>query len=202
MPHDQMFPKWKHLIYRYGITRSPSCGSFCCLVIPLLRTRGKDEAMKGIPKTPVEFDYDLWTTEDGKCMVRIKATGEVTEVERTVMQVLRSEEKRFRRAMSLDQEADRDGISKPTILSLDVLPEDVTDSNWLADTVDYTEEISTKLLEQRLRESLTPTQYGIYQACILNGISYKAYADQMGVSYQSVQNAIRLIQKKAKNIFG
>lgn len=106
------------------------------------------------------------------------------------------------RAMSLDQEADRDGISKPTILSLDVLPEDVTDSNWLADTVDYTEEISTKLLEQRLRESLTPTQYGIYQACILNGISYKAYADQMGVSYQSVQNAIRLIQKKAKNIFG
>ena len=197
-----MFPKWKHLIYRYGITRSPSCGSFCCLVIPLLRTIGKHEAMKGIPKTPVEFDYDLWTTEDGKCMVRIKATGEVTEVERTVMQVLRSEEKRFRRAMSLDQEADRDGISKPTILSLDVLPEDVTDSNWLADTVDYTEEISTKLLEQRLRESLTPTQYGIYQACILNGISYKAYADQMGVSYQSVQNAIRLIQKKAKNIFG
>jgi len=53
-----------------------------------------------------------------------------------------------------------------------------------------------------LRESLTPTQYGIYQACILNGISYKAYADLMGVSYQSVQNAIRLIQKKAKNIFG
>ena len=43
---------------------------------------------------------------------------------------------------------------------------------------------------------------GIYKACILNGISYKAYADQMGVSYQSVQNAIRLIQKKAKNIFG
>jgi DNA-binding CsgD family transcriptional regulator len=65
-----------------------------------------------------------------------------------------------------------------------------------------TEEISTKLLERSLRESLTPTQYGIYQACILNGISYKAYADRMDVSYQSVQNAIRLIQKKAKNIFG
>ena len=158
--------------------------------------------MKGIPKTPVEFDYDLWTTEDGKCMVRIKATGEVTEVERTVMQVLRSEEKRIRRAISPDQETDKGGISKPTILSMDVLPEDVTDSNWLADTVDYTEEISTKLLEQSLRESLTPTQYGIYQACILNGTSYKAYADRMGVSYQSVQNAIRLIQKKAKNIFG
>ncbi len=87
-------------------------------------------------------------------------------------------------------------------LSLDMLPEDVADSSWLADTYDYTEEISTKLLERSLRESLTPTQYGIYQACILNGISYKAYADRMDVSYQSVQNAIRLIQKKAKNIFG
>ena len=65
----------------------------------------------------------------------------------------------------------------------------------------YTEEITTKMLERILRESLTPTQYGIYKACILNGISYKAYADQMGVSYQSVQNAIRLIQKKSQKYF-
>ena len=26
--------------------------------------------MKRIPKTPIEFDYDLWISEDGKCMVR------------------------------------------------------------------------------------------------------------------------------------
>lgn len=49
--------------------------------------------MKRIPKTPVEFDYDLWTTEDGKCMVRVKITGEVTEVDREVMKILRAEEK-------------------------------------------------------------------------------------------------------------
>ena len=139
-----------------------------------------------IPKTPVEFDYDLWTTEEGKCMVRIKATGEITEVERSVMQVLRSEEKRLRRTISPEQGPSREGKTAPTVLSLDMLPEDVADSSWLADTCDYTEEISTKLLESSLRESLTPTQYGIYQACILNGISYKAYADLMGVSYQSV----------------
>ena len=42
-----------------------------------------------IPKTPVEFDYDLWTTEEGKCMVRIKASGGLTGVERAVMRVLR-----------------------------------------------------------------------------------------------------------------
>lgn len=155
-----------------------------------------------IPKTPVEFDYDLWTTEEGKCMVRIKATGEITEVERSVMKVLRSEEKRIRRALSPEQGPSREEKTAPTVLSLDLLPIDAAESSWLADTCDIAEEVSAKLLEKNLRESLTPTQYSIYQACILNGISYKAYADRMGVSYQSVQNAIRLIQKKAKIIFG
>ena len=57
--------------------------------------------MKRIPKTPVEFDYDLWTTEDGKCMVRVKATGETTEVDREVMKMLRNEEKKLRVPMML-----------------------------------------------------------------------------------------------------
>ncbi len=42
--------------------------------------------------------YDLWTTEDGKCMVRVKITGEVTEVDRKIMRILRTEEKRLRRS--------------------------------------------------------------------------------------------------------
>ena len=53
------------------------------------------------PKTPIEFDYDLWTTEDGKCMVRVKITGEVTEVDRKVMRILRAEEKRIRRSYEM-----------------------------------------------------------------------------------------------------
>ena len=88
-------------------------------------------------------------------MVRIKATGEVTEVERT------------------DAGVAFGGKAVPSSTSLD----------------------------QKRVETAYPNQYGIYQACILNGISYKAYADQMGVSYQSVQNAIRLIQKKSKKYF-
>lgn len=71
---------------------------FLSLVHPLLRASGKDKTMKRIPKTPVEFDYDLWTTEDGKCMVRVKATGETTEVDREVMKMLRNEEKKLRRS--------------------------------------------------------------------------------------------------------
>lgn len=58
------------------------------------------------PKTPIEFDYDLWTTEDGKCMVRVKITGEVTEVDREVMKALRAEEKRIRRALRSNEGID------------------------------------------------------------------------------------------------
>ena len=70
------------------------------LVLPWLHASGKDETMKRIPKTPAEFDYDLWTTEDGKCMVRVKATGETVEVDRGVMKALRAEEKRLRRSFA------------------------------------------------------------------------------------------------------
>ena len=65
------------------------------------------------PKTPVAFDYDLWTTEDGKCMVRVKKTGEVSEVNRDVMRVLRAEEKRIRRSYGSDSTSeDEDSAEK------------------------------------------------------------------------------------------
>ena len=66
--------------------------------------------MKRIPKTPIEFDYDLWTTEDGKCMVRVKITGEVTEVDREVMKALRAEEKRIRRALRSNEGTPKMGL--------------------------------------------------------------------------------------------
>ena len=66
-----------------------------------------------IPKTPIAFDYDLWTTEDGKCMVRVKRTGEVSEVDRKVMRILRAEEKRIRRSYGSDNTSeDEDGAEK------------------------------------------------------------------------------------------
>ena len=74
------------------------------------------------PKTPIEFDYDLWTTEDGKCMVRVKSTGEVTEVDRKVMKMLRAEEKRIRRSMPASKDDGDDETT--TLLSLDTRPED------------------------------------------------------------------------------
>ena len=47
--------------------------------------------------TPKEFDYDLWTTEDGKCYMRVKRTGEQCEINRETMRLLQSEAKRIQR---------------------------------------------------------------------------------------------------------
>ena len=111
------------------------------------------------PKTPIEFDYDIWTTEDGKCMVRVKRTGEVSEVDRKVMRILRAEEKRIRRSYGSDNSSeDEDGAEKisDTVLSLDAMPEDdVKSAAWLADSRDCMEELITALKEKELLSILT-----------------------------------------------
>ena len=57
-----------------------------CLSAAPHRRKGQDN------ENPIEFDYDLWTTKDGKCMVRVKSTGETCEVSREAFRVLRAEE--------------------------------------------------------------------------------------------------------------
>ena len=58
---------------------------------------GKDREMK----TPKEFDYDLWIAEDGRYMVRVKATREECAVSQAVFRKLRAEEKKLRREMDM-----------------------------------------------------------------------------------------------------
>ena len=157
------------------------------------------------PKTPVAFDYDLWTAEDGKCMVRVKKTGEVSEVNRDVMRVLRAEEKRIRRSYGSDKTAeDEDGAEKfpDSVLSLDAMPEDdVKSAAWLTDSSDFIKEAELKMLEKELMQTLTPLQLDVYKACIINGQTPTAYAKGHNMKRQSVNDAITLIRKKAKKIF-
>ena len=157
------------------------------------------------PKTPIEFDYDLWTTEDGKCMVRVKITGEVTEVDRKVMRILRAEEKRIRRSYGSDNTSeDEDGAEKisDTVLSLDAMPEDdVKSAAWLADSSDFIKDAELKMLEKELIQTLTPLQLDVYKACIMNGQTPTAYAKEHNMKRQSVNDVITLIRKKAKKIF-
>ena len=150
-------------------------------------------------KTPKEFDYDLWTTEDGKYMVRVKSTGEVTEVERNVMRVLRAEEKKMRRSyINADTEE-----NEASILSLDAICDsgEVGEAGWAVDSYDMENEVQTNALEAELRNSLTALQLDLYISCVTGSMSLREYAKQNGVDFKTVWRRMELIQKKAKNFF-
>ena len=157
--------------------------------------------MKRIPKTPVEFDYDLWTTEDGKCMVRIKLTGEVTEVARDVMKILRAEEKKLRR--SFTGEASEDGEDgNETVLSLDALPDDdVKSAAWLTDPHDFVKEVAFEQIEAEFIKGLTLREKEVYLFCIRDGYTQQEYAEFSGLSVSRVCKLMTAIRKKAKNFF-
>ncbi len=157
--------------------------------------------MKRIPKTPIEFDYDLWTTEDGKCMVRVKLTGEVCEVSRETMRVLRNEEKKLRRSFVGTPAEGEEGISDP-ILSLDVVSEkNVKDASWLADPHDFTQEVSLKMLEEDFIKTLTSREKDVYTFCIRMGADQQEYAEKTGLSISRVCKIVAAIRKKAKIFF-
>lgn len=143
-------------------------------------------------KTPKEFDYDLWTTESGECFVRVKATGETTAVSVEVMRTLRAEEKAIRRAREKDD---------ASILSIDETEDDDSTGEWKADSVNYAEIAETRVLDEQIQRVLTEKQLDIYLNCMIGGVSYKDYANRKNVSYQSVQQAVALIRKKASKIF-
>ena len=175
-----------------------------CLFFPLLRASGKDKTMR-IPKTPIEFDYDLWTTEDGKCMVRVKRTGEVSEVDRKVMRILRAEEKRIRRSYGSDNSSeDEDGAEKisDTVLSLDAMPEDdVKSAAWLADSRDCMEELITALKEKELLSILTEKQRELYLAMTREGLTLREFARRKGIGIRAAFDLKAAVQKKFQKIF-
>lgn len=156
------------------------------------------------PKTPDEFDYDLWTTEDGRCMVRVKCTGDVTEVSRDVMKALRAEEKRLRRAMAGSPASGlRDG-EPHAVLSLDFVS--CNDSKgmgsaWLEDPEDFTEKIITKILAEDFLQILTPREADVYRHCMRDGKSQQEYAFDSGLSISRVCKIAASIRKKAENFF-
>ena len=202
MPHEQSFLSSVLSVWEDQLT---VMRLFFSLVHPLLRASGKDKAMKRIPKTPVEFDYDLWTTEDGKCMVRVKRTGEVSEVDRKVMRILRAEEKRIRRSYGSDNTSeDEDGAEKisDTVLSLDAMPEDdVKSAAWLADSRDCMEELITALKEKELLSILTEKQRELYLAMTREGLTLREFARRKGIGIRAAFDLKAAVQKKFQRIF-
>ena len=157
--------------------------------------------MKRIPKTPIEFDYDLWTTEDGKCMVRVKRTGEQCEVSRETFRILRNEEKKLRRSYIGTPLEDADEENNP-VLSLDIISEeDVKDASWLADPHDFTREVILEMLEADFIKKLTDRERDVYIFCIQKGRDQQEYAEKTGLSVSRVCKIIAAIRKKAKIFF-
>ncbi len=160
----------------------------------------KSISNQNVPRTPAEFDYDLWTTADGKCMGRVKRTGEVSEVERDVFRLLRAEEKRTRREMK--------GIPIPKqkneyapMLSLNCITHTGGETEWLEDRNRMEDDVILSMLKDEFVQLLTQNQAEIYQKCVLGGLPYTKYAEQKGVSYQSVQHVVERIREKARKIF-
>lgn len=119
------------------------------------------------PKTPIEFDYDLWTTEDGKCMVRVKITGEVTEVDRKVMRILRAEEKRLRRSkqgVPISGTEGKTAEERASVLSLSYVSyegcEDL-EPYWLIDSSSMEESVMFWMSEKEFRATL-PILFGAF----------------------------------------
>ena len=136
-------------------------------------------------------------------MVRIKATGKVTEVSRPVMRALRSFEMKQKRLMAIEGCDD----DNKTNLSLDYISHDCSNSSsvsvpkWLIDQHDYMSEVVANLLEEELKKILTDVQLEVYVSCIRGGITPTDYAKQHGITRQSVEDTIDQIRKKSKNFF-
>ena len=141
-----------------------------------------------IPKTPIAFDYDLWTTEDGKCMVRVKQTGEVCEVSRETMKILRNEEKKLRRSMS--------GVpvigceeEETTLLSLDYVSyeggEDMSPA-WLADPLDFENDALFHIRLKEFKAVLTPLELSVFECCIVRDLTMRGYEEEFHVDKSKV----------------
>lgn len=155
-------------------------------------------------KTPKDFDYDLWTTKENLCMVRIKATGEECEVSRETFRLLRAEEDRLKRGRTRRSKEIFLEEKSSAVLSVDIEPEgkEGVSSAWLMDTYDFVEEIITHQTFWQFFSSLTKRQQDVCRLCILAGVKKSDYAKDQGISPASVTKTVHQIQTKAKKFFG
>ena len=152
-----------------------------------------------------EFAYDLWTTEDGRCWARIRATGEETEISREVMRELRKEEKQLIRQYeplpSNPSRSELQSYNASHPLSIDEKQGDEAsdeESSWLCDEFDLESDVIHRVAEEGFLLKLPPRQADLYRCCVLLGWSKAEYAKKAGISKQRVQDIIVEIQQKLK----
>ena len=160
---------------------------FCSLPI-----QGKDGNMKKLN----DFEYDLWTTEDGRRMVRVRATREECQVDQETFRLLRAEEKRLRRERTPEK---REGVAEETVkrpLSLDILDPDAEGAFWHTDPRDLIEESILSQMLAQFRLQLTARQLDVFEKCLLGGMNLSEYARREGLNYCTVWEVREAIRKK------
>ena len=155
-----------------------------------------------------EFAYDLWTSDEGThCWVRIKGTGEETEVSREVFRELQREQDKLKNLHKPPKpNAGKDSklyyeINHP--LSLDYAPADSEsdfDSAWLIVRETPELQASAAELEQQLLELLTDRQRDCYFSCVVLGESKYDYAKRIGISASRVNEIFGQISRKLKKL--
>lgn len=151
----------------------------------------------------IDFDYILWTTDDGKrSWAKIKSTGETIELDKPTMRFLRAEEKRLWRAWAQEhfkKDDFEDGIRRSRAVSLEQLLFDSSpEPACLANPADFENEMIHLILEQQLKETLTGKQLEVYCLVIEDGVTIAECAQKCGISYQGIQSLLKGISKKAK----
>ena len=145
-----------------------------------------------------EFDYYLWTTNNGpvkKYWAKIKRTGEVTEISHEVMKFLRSEEKRMRRELNHQR------IRSNRTLHLSTVSLDDVGESWLENPLSMEEAVCMKCLMEDFRNSLSPKQRVFFDECLCYGLSQAEFAAKHGISRVCASKYKKIIIKKAKRFF-
>ena len=156
-------------------------------------------------KTPKEFDYDLWIAEDGRYMVRVKATREECAVSQAVFRKLRAEEKKLRREMDMHKSPRpciEDSPAKVRLVSLDYVSasdDDLTAAR-LIDPSDFEQDLLLRESIHELRAQLTERQLEVFERCMLGGMSTYTLAKEKQVDHKAIWKSLDQIRKKFQKI--
>lgn len=157
-----------------------------------------------------EFEYDLRTDMEGRCFARIKSSGEICEISKEAMRLLRREEKRLQRENELkrllttdfaeddDQknERKRAAVLYPLSLSENRGETESRESSWLGGFENVEDTFFRRVFIQELLEILSPQQQRVFHEIILEGSTYQEYAEKSGISKSRVSVIMQTLRKE------
>lgn len=155
-------------------------------------------------KTPIEFDYDLWTITENQVKtfyVRVKNTGKVSKVNFETMKFLRNEEKKYRRSI-IPKEIkikNKDGTDQKIEISILSLNTDNINSIefFLVDKTDYEEIAMFNVLFDEIGKHLNPIQYEVFKKLVKEELPCLKIGNQLKIN----ESNVRWYKKNIGNIY-